>query len=640
MTGFETGTRDTGSGAGYWLFMANQASVQASTTIIENIVKTLVQKWNVNVIRMPICGSGWLQNYNVRGYGGFPKPVPYRDWIDIAVCEAVTNNAVVLLDVHLWAIGKETNTTRNAGMEDGCTGINRVDGTDSCAPHDWYGQYTSLRTGKTYNQEDNQDNWECAIANADGCTLDNLFRAGNDGVQGTEHFYNLWYELALRYKDVPNVFFELYNEPYQRQSADFGTNCAHGVCPPGVGFGDNIDESQYAWDKWSELMDTTIRTIRDDAKATNIIITNALDWSYDWLGKGGTKTGGPIARPQLLPWVGRNVPNIAYALHPYQHGSCCGQIGQTEDLSVNDPYESAFCQYPPFDHSGQPVASHSPVPIANTVCDSTGYATTQNKKSPPCTWAPNAIIPPTPPSPPPSPPTPPCQTLTGMNLGGHDIVHGDQNLQPAAAYCCHSCDITPGCIGWTYVTGNQQCWLKDKIDSPHPDGSVISGYSSVNNTEKIIEKRWIYASGVCAGDKDTCSNLTESQCKAVDWASPSAGGWSKYVLPMAQYGPIIASEHGSFDCSSAFEYALTSWMSKFGVSYTAWALWPQNSGGPGQGACGYPSIMVPSSGFSDGFGKGTNNCDTLDSCSALLQPLGWSGKVVFNDIQKNVKSKS
>jgi len=103
---------------------------------------------------------------------------------------------------------------------------------------------------------------------------------------------------------------------------------------------------------------------------------------------------------------------------------------------------------------------------------------------------------------------------------------------------------------------------------------------------------------------------------------------------MAQYGPIIASEHGSFDCSSAFEYALTSWMEKFGISYTAWALWPQNSGGPGQGACGYPSIMVPSAGVSDGFGKGPNNCLTLDSCAKLLVPLEWSGQVVYKDIQK------
>jgi len=220
---------------------------------------------------------------------------------------------------------------------------------------------------------------------------------------------------------------------------------------------------------------------------------------------------------------------------------------------------------------------------------------------------------------------------------------GNRDVQPSAPYCCDECASTKGCVGFTFVTGNGQCWLKSAINTPSGDGSVVSGTPNhtvmndlIKNYDNMVpQKRSVNATGVCAGDRDMCGNLTEAQCKSVDWKSPSAGGWSKYVLPMAQYGPIIATEHGSFDCSSAFEVALTSWMAKFGVSYTAWALWPQNSGGPGQGACGYPSVMYPSDSQSDGFGKGARNCETPTNCVAFLKPLGWSGVVIYEDIQKD-----
>jgi len=511
---------------------------------VQNIVTTLKQSWGVGVIRMPICGSAWLQNYNVRDWGNNPI-ANYHDWVDNAVKTATGLGVVVILDVHLWAIAPETNKTRDTGLEDGCTGINKVcvgvpSCIDSCAPHDWYGQYTSQRTGKTYNQGDDVNNWQCSIANADGCTLDNLKRGSN-----TEHFLNLWYDIANHYKANTNVWFELFNEPYQRESAQFNDpNCVEPeqgtsfMCPPGTGFGDNLDESQYDWTFWSSLYNQTINVIRGQG-AQNVILVSALDWSYDWLGKGGASTGGPIARVStLLPWVAQSVQNIAYAFHPYQHGSCCGNIGSTSDESITDPYESAFCQYP---KSTSPSNSDLPIPSSDAgshKCDSTGYATTQDKKAPPCTWAANAIA------------------------GG--------------------------------------------------------------------------VTGICAGDKAACQGKSQSDCQSTNWTSATAGGWSSYVLPMQQYGPLIATEFGSFDCSSAFVNTLLKWCKQFGVSYTAWALWPQNSGGPGSGACGYPSVMTPSGGNLDAscaFGKCSPNCATLDGCTQLIKPLPWAGQAVYNDIR-------
>merc|ERR1719323_674538 len=138
--------------------------------------------------------------------------------------------------------------------------------------------------------------------------------------------------------------------------------------------------------------------------------------------------------------------------------------------------------------------------------------------------------------------------------------------------------------------------------------------------------------GVCAGDRDTCEHLSEEECVNSDWNDGVAGGWSRYVLPMQKYGPLIATEFGPFDCSSPFTATFLEYSARFDISYTAWALWPQNSGGPGQGACGYPSVMKPSSGDSDGFGKGANNCATRDGCAALLTPLPWSGVLIQEDM--------
>jgi hypothetical protein len=67
--------------------------------------------------------------------------------------------------------------------------------------------------------------------------------------------------------------------------------------------------------------------------------------------------------------------------------------------------------------------------------------------------------------------------------------------------------------------------------------------------------------------------LTEAQCRADNASQATAGGWSTYVLPMQAYGQPIATEHGTFDCSSPHETALLAWgMRACDVSYTAWAL--------------------------------------------------------------------
>jgi len=70
----------------------------------------------------------------------------------------------------------------------------------------------------------------------------------------------------------------------ERLSSDFGASCPNGVCPPGVGFGSNLNESQYSWSNWTLAMDQVVGVIRLQANVDNIILLPGLDWSYDYLG--------------------------------------------------------------------------------------------------------------------------------------------------------------------------------------------------------------------------------------------------------------------------------------------------------------------------------------------------------------------
>jgi hypothetical protein len=507
MTGMETGTRNTAAGAGFWLYNAPSGDQSTEAPrVVEHVVDVLTDEWNSDVVRIPICGSAWTQNYLVKDWGEVEVGT-YKDWVDVAVQRARAAGKVVIIDLHLWAIAKMSKGTevdrgsferggqtyRYEDWEDGCNGINDVDGTDSCAPQDWY--------------TEDPARWECAIANADGITLHNAHK-------NRDHIAAMWTDVATRYATDDGVWFELFNEPYTRK--------APGAFP---GVGENEEEPEYPWDLWTQVMDQWIRAIRDDAGASNIIIVNGLDWGYSF-----GPDHGPIADPDTyLPWKSAYA-NIAYGFHPYQHGSCCGAIGASgEDESASDPYQAGYCAYYPGGETwGQ--ASGAALP-GGAECIQNGYAATQDKKMPPCHWV--------------------------------EVAFNPATGQP----------------------------------------------------------------GLCAGDRQACSHLDRSACDAMDWSSFEAGGWSRYVLPMAEYGPLIATEFGTFDCSSPFVTTFLRYMREHDISYTAWALWPQNSGGPGGlGACGYPSVMSPSS--SGDF----RECHELTSCESLISPMPWAGEAVYQDI--------
>ncbi len=505
MTGIETGTRETASGGGFWLFLSDHAPEATNAPVVlRNVIDTLAT-WKPTVVRIPICGSAWVQNYVVHDFADQPIAT-YRDWIDIAVQRARDSGAVVIIDNHLWAIAKMGNGTdvdrgtftsngqthAYSEFEDGSTGVNTIGEIDSSAPSDFYTADPAV--------------WQCPISNADGVTMHNAY-------YNKDRIAAMWSDIAARYKDDSGVWFELYNEPYSRTAP-------HPFPAAGV---DQTDED-YPWDLWSEFMLAQIEAIR--AKAPNIVIVSGLDFGYDF-----GPTHGPIAHPEeYLPWACR-YPNVAYSFHPYQHGSCCGEIGASgSDRSASDPYESAFCSYYQ-DGTTWGAASGAPLP-SGTTCTNRGYAPTADKKMPPCTWVASAFNP-----------------MTG---------------------------------------------------SP----------------------------GLCAGDRELCNDKTQAECDAVDPAAPAAGGWSRHALPMARFGPLIATEYGSFDCSSSYVKTLLAYMDRLGISYTAWALWPQNSGGPeGLGSCGYPSVMTPAAAPGD-----FRACLDPAACGSLMQPMPWSGIATHDDL--------
>merc|ERR1719454_757307 len=86
------------------------------------------------------------------------------------------------------------------------------------------------------------------------------------------------------------------------------------------------------------------------------------------------------------------------------------------------------------------------------------------------------------PSPSPSPtPTPSpagqCNMMPGKNNDGTNLK-SSADITGSAEECCSKCSSTSGCVGFTWVHDNQECWMKSAVDSPRDDecgGCVTSG---------------------------------------------------------------------------------------------------------------------------------------------------------------------
>lgn len=65
-----------------------------------------------------------------------------------------------------------------------------------------------------------------------------------------------------------------------------------------------------------------------------------------------------------------------------------------------------------------------------------------------------------------------CTLQPQMNNHGVNLA---QTSAGSAESCCSYCSEAEGCVGFTFVPGNQDCYLKSSVDPPTPDSAVTSG---------------------------------------------------------------------------------------------------------------------------------------------------------------------
>lgn len=85
--------------------------------------------------------------------------------------------------------------------------------------------------------------------------------------------------------------------------------------------------------------------------------------------------------------------------------------------------------------------------------------------------------PPGPPTPTPPTPTPPpgqCSTNPGQNNNGVNMESSARSTS-SPSQCCDLCKDAQGCVGYTHVTANNECWLKSSLGSLTSDDQVNSG---------------------------------------------------------------------------------------------------------------------------------------------------------------------
>jgi hypothetical protein len=76
-----------------------------------------------------------------------------------------------------------------------------------------------------------------------------------------------------------------------------------------------------------------------------------------------------------------------------------------------------------------------------------------------------------------------CSLQPGMNNHGVNLV---QSTSKSAEDCCSQCEDEDACVGFTWVSGNQDCYLKSSVDPATPDPAVtngsINGCANFNNS--------------------------------------------------------------------------------------------------------------------------------------------------------------
>lgn len=112
-----------------------------------------------------------------------------------------------------------------------------------------------------------------------------------------------------------------------------------------------------------------------------------------------------------------------------------------------------------------------------------------------------------------------------------------QTSASSAEACCSYCSDAPGCVGFTWVSGNQDCYLKSSVDPATPDSAVTSGtvtgpppppgpcavFPGQNNHGHNMQE----AAG--AATADACCSACVALSGCIGWTFVSEGGAQCYL---------------------------------------------------------------------------------------------------------------
>jgi endoglucanase len=217
-----------------------------SGDITEIDYQTMAQAWHANVVRLPLNQDCWIQDSTNQAYDS-----GYQGIVDAQVRWAKKYNMDIILDLH-WS-------------DKGDYGVG----------------YHCLNTSGANCQQDMAD----------------------------AHSVTFWQQVASKYKNDPQVLFELYNEPkvggYSPSAANWDTWLNGGM------------SSGFAVHGMQELY-STVR----NAGADNLVIVGGLDWSFDLSGVASHAVMGT---------------NIVYNTHVYNQNPESSWYSSFAYLAANYP---------------------------------------------------------------------------------------------------------------------------------------------------------------------------------------------------------------------------------------------------------------------------------------------------------------
>ncbi len=150
-----------------------------------------------------------------------------------------------------------------------------------------------------------------------------------------------------------------------------------------------------------------------------------------------------------------------------------------------------------------------------------------------------------------------CDFQPSMNNHGTNM---EQTSAGSAQDCCNYCSDAVGCVGFTWVSGNSDCYLKSSVDPATPDPAVTSGQvtgpppppgpctifpGENNGGHNLAESP--------AGDPDACCAACVSLAGCIGWTFVTEGAPQCFlkdkVAPLQPDPAVISGGRAGPSCA-------------------------------------------------------------------------------------------